>query len=89
MRGGMGDLFFGWRNIGRATVVWQNDGHHFPVLILQRNLQLISQSINYGSTDAEASKRAWTGEESDFREIGPVGLIFNKFIMNKSKNLLG
>jgi len=59
MRGGMGDLFFGWRNIGRATVVWQNDGHHFPVLILQRNLQLISQSINYGSTDAEASKRAW------------------------------
>ena len=22
MRGGMGDLFFGWRNIGRATVVW-------------------------------------------------------------------
>ena len=87
MRGGMGDLFFGWRNISRATVVRQNNWHDFPVLILQRNLQLISQSINYGSTDAEASKRAWTGEESDFREIGPVGLILDKFIMNESENL--
>jgi hypothetical protein len=89
MSGGMGDLFFGRSNVSRATVVWQNNGHHFPVLILQWNLQLISQSINYGSTDAEASKRAWTGEESDFREIGPVGLIFDKFIMDEGKNLLG
>ena len=38
MSGGMGDLFFGRSNVGRATVVRQNNWHHFPVLIFQRNL---------------------------------------------------
>ena len=88
MSDGMGDLFFGKSNVGRTTVVRQNDWYDFPVLIFQRNLQLIGQSINHGSTNTESGERTWTSEERDFREIGPVGLIFDKFIMDKGENLL-
>ena len=84
----MGDLFFGRSNISRATVVRQNNRHHFPVLIFQRNLKLVSQSIYHGSTNAESGERTWTGEESNFREIRPVSLIFDKLIVDEGKNLL-
>ncbi len=59
------------------------------LMVVERNVKLVGESIDNSGADAETSEGAGAREKSDFGEVGPVGVIFGEFVVDEGEDFLG
>lgn len=83
------ELFAGRSDVGGAAVVGDDDRVLDAVVVVKGDVELVGESINDGGANAEASERTGTRIKRYLSEIGPVGIVFLEFVVDKGKNLFG
>ena len=59
------------------------------VLVVEGDVELVGESIDNGSADAETSEGAGAREKSELSEIVPSGAMFGKFVANEGMEAFG
>lgn len=60
-----------------------------PFVVVERNVELVGESVDNGSADTQTGERAGARVEGDFGNVFPVGMVSLQFIVNKGEDLLG
>ena len=53
----------------------------FAVVVVERDLEFVGESVGDGGADAETGERAWAAVESDFLEVLESFVVFLKMIL--------
>ncbi len=59
------------------------------MVIVERNLELIGESIDNSGADAQTSEGAGAAEEGDLGEVGPVGVLLDEMVVDEGEDFLG
>lgn len=59
------------------------------MVVIERDVQFVGESVNDGGTDAKSSKRTWSGHESNFGKVFEIFTVFLEFIMKVRQKLFG
>lgn len=81
--------FFGFGDVGGATVIGEDDSVFFAVMIEERDVEFVSESVDDGSADAKTSEGAGTRYKSDFGEVGPGFAVGGEFVGDEAEEFFG
>lgn len=82
-------LFFGLSDVGRATVVGEDDGLALTTVVIEGDVEFMGESVDDGGADAKTREGAWARHESDFSESLPGLVVFGEFFRDEGKQLFG
>ena len=71
--------------MGRAVVVGGNVLVLDAVMVVQGDIELVGESINYGSANAQAGEGAGAGHEFDLGDVLPGFVVGGEFVFDKLK----
>lgn len=75
-------------DVGATTIIWDDNGVPGAVMVVERDLELVGESIDDTSTNAKTSKGAGARHEGDLGDVMPSLVMFGEFVVNELKKLL-
>ena len=82
-------LFAGFADIGGAVVEGEDDLVFLTEVIVERDLELVGESVDDSGANTEARKGAWTRHEGEFGEICPSFAVFFEFVLDETYVFFG